>query len=71
MEVSMTQFLALYGGRTVNSSEILALSADRLLVREFATRLLERAPEPSGDPAVRNIEEGRRKALEVVRDEDA
>jgi hypothetical protein len=71
MEVSMTQFLALYGGRTVNNSEILALSADPLLVREFATRLLERAPEPSEDPAVRNIEEGRRKALEVVRDEGA
>jgi hypothetical protein len=69
MEVSMTQFLALYGGRTVNNSELLALSADPLLVREFATRLLERAPEPPEDPAVRNIEEGRRKALELVRDE--
>jgi hypothetical protein len=67
----VSQFLALYSGTTVNSSEVLALSADPRIVKEFATRLLEQPPTVSGDPAVVSIEEGRRKALEVVRDESA
>jgi hypothetical protein len=70
-EVSVSQFVALYSGATVNSSEILALSADPRIVREFAARLLEQPPRISDDPAVVSIEEGRRKALEVVRDEHA
>jgi hypothetical protein len=70
-EVSVSQFVALYSGATVNSSEILALSADPRIVREFAARLLEQPPKISEDPAVVSIEEGRRKALEVVRDERA
>ena len=64
----MTTFLALYHGPTVNSSEILAITADRHLVEEFAGRLLGARPEPSEDPVVTSIEEGRRKALELVRD---
>ena len=67
----MSQFVALYSGATVNSSEILALSADPRIVREFAAHLLEQPPKISEDPAVVSIEEGRRKALEVVRDERA
>ena len=65
----MTTFLALYHGNTVNASEILALTADRRIVEDFAARLLGKPPEPSSDPVVSNIEEGRRRALEVVRDE--
>ncbi len=57
-EASVSQFVALYSGATVNSSE-------------FAARLLEQPPKISEDPAVVNIEEGRRRALEVVRDEGA
>ncbi len=64
----MTQFLALYGGATVNSSEVLALSADPQIVREFAARLLDQSSNTPEDPVVANIEEGRRKALKAVRD---
>jgi hypothetical protein len=67
-EVSVSQFLALYSGATVNSSEVLALSADPRIVMEFAARLLEQSPKSSEDPAIVSIEEGRRRALEVVRD---
>jgi hypothetical protein len=67
----MSQFLALYSGATVNSSEVLALSADPRIVKEFAARLLEQPPMVSEDPTVTSIEEGRRKALEVVRDVQA
>ena len=67
----MTTFLALYHGNTVNSSEILALTADRHIVEDFAARLLREPSESPTDPVVGNIEEGRRRALEVVRDERA
>ena len=67
----MTQFLALYGGTTVNSSEVLALSADPQIVSEFAARLLEQPPNVHEDKALASIEEGRRKALEVVREQQA
>ncbi len=67
----MTTFLALYHGNTVNSSEILALTADRHIVEDFAARLLGEPSESPTDPVVSNIEEGRRRALEVVRDERA
>lgn len=65
----MTTFLALNHGATVNSSEILAITADRRIVEEFADRLLEKRPAPSEDPVVTSIEEGRREALELVRDD--
>jgi hypothetical protein len=67
----MTEFLALYSGATVNSSEVLALSADPRIVRDFAARLLEQPPKVSDDSAVASVAEGRRKALEIVRDERA
>ena len=67
----MTTFLALYHGNTVNSSEILALTADRHIVEDFAVRLLREPPETPTDPVVTTIEEGRHRALEVVRDERA
>ena len=67
----MTTFLALYHGNTVNSSEILALTADRHIVEDFATRLLGEPSETPTNPVVNSIEEGRRRALEVVRDERA
>ena len=66
----MTTFLALYHGDTVNNSELLAVTADRRIVEDFLARLLGQPSEPSEDPAVVSIEEGRRKALEVVRNGD-
>jgi len=66
----LTTFLALYHGDTVNNSELLAVTADRRIVEDFLARLLGQPSEPSEDPAVVSIEEGRRKALEVVRNGD-
>ncbi|MBA2713729.1 MAG: hypothetical protein H0U55_09290 [Rubrobacteraceae bacterium] len=67
----MATFLALYHGNTVNTSEILALTADHRIVEDFAVRLLGEPSDASADPVVSNIEKGRRRALEVVRDERA
>jgi hypothetical protein len=69
--VPVATFLALYHGDTVNSSELLAITADRPIVEEFAARLLGQPSKSSRDPVVVSIEEGRRKALEVVSDEGA
>jgi hypothetical protein len=69
--MAVTRFLALYSGATVNSSEVLALSADPRIVKEFAARLLEQPSTVTEDPAVVSIAEGRRKALESVRDVQA
>jgi len=43
----VTSFIiALYRGETVSGARIVALSADRQLVRDFAARLLGSPPEP-------------------------
>jgi hypothetical protein len=65
----MTAFLALYAGASVNNSEVLALTADPQIVRDFAGRMLDKPPKVSRDAAVVSIQEGQRKALEVVRGE--
>jgi len=64
-------FLTLYHDKTVNAAELLTITADRRIVEDFAARLLGEPSEPSEDPVVVSIEQGRRKALEVVRDEGA
>lgn len=58
----MTDFVALYRGRTVSEAELVAVSAEPHLVRRFFTELLGK-PEPEQDP-----EEAERAApmLEVV-----
>ena len=67
----MTSFLALYRGDTITAAQIVAVTADPHLVSDFAARLLREPSEPSEDPVVVRMEEGRRRALEVVRDEGA
>jgi hypothetical protein len=69
--MSVCQFVALYSIAAANSSEILALTADRHIVEDFAARLLGQPSKFPTNPVVGNIEEGRRRALEVVRDERA
>ena len=63
----MATFLALYRGETVNSAQIVAVTAQRDIVAEFAARLLEESPDPEPDPVITHIKEGRRRALEVVK----
>ena len=63
----MATFLALYRGDTVSSAKLIAVEMDRALVREFAARMLDGEPEET-DPVGCEIEHGKRRALELVRD---
>lgn len=62
-------FLALYRGDTVATAELIALSADPDLVRRFADELLEDDFPAPTDPVAEATAEGRRRALQIVRDE--
>lgn len=64
-----TSFLALYRGESVGSAQLVAVSADPDLVREFADRLLASDRDGPGDPVTDAVDEGRREALKLVRDE--
>lgn len=63
----MATFLALYRGESVSAAKLLALSAEPDLVREFAERLLAGARHPEADPVLGELENGRRRALELVK----
>lgn len=63
----MTTFLALYGGETVAGAKLLALTAEPGIVADFASRLLEEPQEREEDAATRELEQGRRNALRMVR----
>jgi hypothetical protein len=63
----LATFLALYQGDTVSSARLIAIDMDRALIREFASRMLDKEPEEL-DPVGRELERGTRRALEVVRD---
>ena len=67
----MVSFLALYRGSSVASAELVAVSTDPDLVGRYANDLLHNPDleERTTDPALREILEGRRRALELVRDE--
>ena len=58
-----TTFLAVYTGATIADARLLAVSTDPSLVQEVVTRLLGEKLEPSDDPSVRALDEGRRRAL--------
>ena len=62
----MTDFVAVYRGRTVSEAELLAVSAEPRLVRRFFSELLG---EPEADPDQRAEDSERpTRGLEVVRD---
>lgn len=64
----MTTFLALYHGRTVNDSKLIAVSADAELVSIVAERLLGQALQPttSADSVLNAIRRGREEALQGI-----
>ena len=64
-----TTFLALYRSVEIAGSRLLALSADPVLVAEFAERLLLETFEVDADPVVGALDNGRKRALELVRDD--
>ncbi len=65
----MTSFLALYRGESINGAKMVAVTAEPRVVADFAARLLGEPEEPEPDTALRELERGRRRALELVRDE--
>ena len=64
----MTNFIALYRGRTLNDARLVALSSDPTLVLDFTTKLISE-PLREADPALRELNKGRRRALKIVQGE--
>jgi hypothetical protein len=64
-----TSFLALYRGESISSAKLVAVASEPGMVRAFADRMLAGSVEPDGDAVVCEIEQGRRRALQVIRDE--
>lgn len=66
----MTSFLALYRGDSVETAELVGVSADPDLIAPFAEELLRRqGTSESDDPVLASLQNGRRRALEAIRDE--
>jgi len=66
----VTSFLALYRGESITAAKIVAVTAESELVRDFAARMLtEDDAEP--DFVLRELEDGRRRALQLVRGENS
>jgi hypothetical protein len=61
-----TSFLALYRGESVSAARLLALTADPGLVSDFTARMLEEREEQEQDAVVRELEQGRRRVLQLV-----
>ncbi len=66
----MARFLVLYRGDTVSAAKLVALSAEPSLVGDFAARGLTKPEELEPDPVLRELERGRRRALELVKIEE-
>jgi hypothetical protein len=66
----MASFLALYRGETIGAAKLVATSADPEIVRGFADRLLADPGEQDEDAVLQELENGRRRALRLVRNED-
>jgi hypothetical protein len=66
----LTSFLALYRGESITAAKIIAVTAESGLVRDFAARMLV-ASEREPDYVLRELEDGRRRALELVRGENS
>jgi hypothetical protein len=65
----VTTFVALYRGESVSAAKLVALTAEPSLVSEFVERMLGEPEEPEADPVLHELERGRRRALQLVRNE--
>jgi hypothetical protein len=63
----LTTFLALYRGDSVGAAKLVALTAEPELVQHFAARLLQQPEEHNPDPVLEELESGRRRALQLVK----
>jgi hypothetical protein len=64
----VNSFIALYCGESIGAARVIAVSASRELVREFATRMLDDASSAE-DLVLQSVDDGRRRALQLIREE--
>ncbi len=62
-------FLALYRGSTIGTAELVAVTTDPKLIAEVASAMLTDAGDDPEDPAASAVQDGRRRALQLVQDE--
>ena len=65
----MASFIALYHGDTIGSAALVATTANPEVVRDFAERMLSMPEGQEPDAVLRELEQGRRRALRLVRDD--
>ena len=59
--------MALYRGMTIATAKLVAVSAEPELVRTLAARILAEPEEP--EAVLKELEQGRRRALQLVKSE--
>jgi hypothetical protein len=64
----MTNFIALYRGDNITEAQMVAASCDPALV-EIMTRLLLQAPPDAPDEVFASLEQGKRRALRLIKRE--
>jgi hypothetical protein len=64
----MADYVALYRGETTDTATLIAVTVDRIIVRDFAARLLSCGQDPfrEKDAAIKEIDDGRKRALQAV-----
>lgn len=72
----MRTYLALFRGPTIDDATLVAVTANRDLVRRFAGEMIRRGDDPAShpgsdpeDPVAAAVADGRRRALRLVADE--
>ncbi len=65
----MPTFIALYRGKTVGESKIVAVSADPALVADVSGRLLGMQHDDDGDPVLQTVVKARRRALRLIKNQ--
>jgi hypothetical protein len=65
----MATFIAIYRGETIAGARLIALSANPDLVADVSARILQEHPGQDADPAIACIEQGRRAALHLIKQE--
>lgn len=62
----MRNYLALYRGNRLAAAKIVAVCVDPSIVGDFAERLLSEPEEQEPDAVIRELDQGRRRALRLV-----
>ena len=65
----MAYVLALYEGKSIGSLDLIDVSTDPGLTTAFAELMLEDPPDPRQSAAAAAVDQGRRRALEMVQQE--